>query len=339
MRDLDLISIILPVFNGEDYLSDSIQSCLDQTYKNFELIIVDDASTDSSPDIARAFGVKDSRIKLIENEKNLKLPASLNIGHRNAQGKYLTWTSDDNILKPKFLELLSDSLIKHNVDVIFSNFEIIWKDGTFKREQKAGPVSGLLFGNTIGASFLYKEEVFKRLDGYKENLFLAEDYHFFLMASINFKFYHLKENLYKYRIHSASLSGSIQSDNNYSKKHLNSIIRMFQDLGEKLEFNLITIKFLADLYFEKSTPLSCYLKNQKVILSDILSYEKMLFMQDNKNVSIKNLLRLKLRGIWANNKTELNKYNLLRVLIKDRRLLISRKVSIGTTYRLISKSF
>ena len=100
------ISVILPSYNGERYLAQSIQSVIDQTETDWELIIVNDCSTDSTLEIATKFAKIDRRIKVISNEKNSKLPASLNEGFRRAKGKYLTWTSDDNYYKPDALKKL-----------------------------------------------------------------------------------------------------------------------------------------------------------------------------------------------------------------------------------------
>ena len=101
-----LVSIILPVYNGEQYLKQAIESVLNQTYTNFELIIVNDCSTDNTAVIIESFVRIDTRIKVINNKENKKLPASLNIGHNIATGDYMTWTSHDNILKPNFIEIL-----------------------------------------------------------------------------------------------------------------------------------------------------------------------------------------------------------------------------------------
>lgn len=85
-----LVSVILPVYNGEKYLEQSIRSVLDQTYENLELIIVDDASTDNSLYIAQNLAREDSRIRIITNSENLKLPKSLNKGFEDANGEYYT---------------------------------------------------------------------------------------------------------------------------------------------------------------------------------------------------------------------------------------------------------
>lgn len=99
-----LVSIVLPTYNGEEYISRAIQSIINQTYTNWELIIVNDCSTDSTLEIINNFSKQDSRIKIINNDKNMKLPASLNRGFKEANGEYYTWTSDDNEYYPEAIE-------------------------------------------------------------------------------------------------------------------------------------------------------------------------------------------------------------------------------------------
>ena len=82
----DLISVVLPVYNGEKYLRESIDSVIAQTYQNWELLIVDDCSTDSTALIAKEYAEKDSRIHYYLNEKNLRLPRNLNRGFSLAKG-------------------------------------------------------------------------------------------------------------------------------------------------------------------------------------------------------------------------------------------------------------
>ena len=107
-----LISIILPVYNGEKYLSQSISSCLNQTYTNLELIIVNDCSNDTTLAIANSYAEIDSRVIIVNNKENKKLPASLNIGHQIAKGDYITWTSDDNIYELNAMEILLEVLFE-----------------------------------------------------------------------------------------------------------------------------------------------------------------------------------------------------------------------------------
>lgn len=334
MTESSLISIILPVHNGEKYLREAIQSCLNQTYKNFELIIIDDASTDNSLFIIRKFENKDFRIKVLLNEKNLSLPGSLNIGHKHAKGEFVTWTSDDNILKPNFLSSLCTTLDQENCDVVFSNYDILWADGSLKRKHITGPLPHLIFGNIIGGSFLYRMKVFEKLNGYAENLFLVEDYHFFLRASLHFNFYHLDRNLYQYRLHENSLTSKIQRNKKYKEKFENSLIVMFKDLEINLKNE--TIQLLKDLYFKNPIKIEKYLQCREVVKQDILNYEKSLM--NSNNISALNHFYFLIRNNWFENKNELTIKNLWLVILKDKKLLLSTNHNRNFSLKLISRS-
>ena len=82
MSSAPLITIVLPVYNGSHYIAEALDAILAQTYTNFEVVAVDDCSTDATPQILADYAVQDSRIRIVSNKVNLKLPASLNAGHR-----------------------------------------------------------------------------------------------------------------------------------------------------------------------------------------------------------------------------------------------------------------
>tara|TARA_R100000935_G_scaffold56463_1_gene88045 strand:+ start:14672 stop:15697 length:1026 start_codon:yes stop_codon:yes gene_type:complete len=336
MKEHPLISIILPVYNGEAFLNEVVQSILDQTYKDFELIIVNDCSTDRSLIIANSYACLDKRIKIISNKENKKLPTSLNIGHKEAQGDFVTWTSDDNLVKVNFLESLYHAIIREKCDLVFSNFDIILSDGSIKREHVAGPVQKMLFENVIGASFLYKKKIFFELGGYNSNLFLVEDYDFFLRASLKFEFYHLNENLYQYRIHEKSLTSNIQSKSDHNTNHAEAISLMFNNFGSYMEMNVLSINFLIGLYFNDLTSLRQYLNYKTIIKQDLIKYRNLLKIEEIKECVIEQL-REKIRTNWVLNKNELNFINLFRVLFGDRKLLIGSTIKMGRTTFIIYK--
>jgi len=207
--DPELVSIILPVFNGERFLATSIQSCLNQTYKNIELIIVNDNSSDRSLEIAEKYQAKDKRVSIISNSVNKKLPASLNIGHKMAKGAYMTWTSDDNYFNSNAIEILLKKSNETGADIVYSDFYVIKENGSKKNPVDLENAGSLLFGNSIGASFLYKSKVFELNEGYNENLHTVEDYDFWLRATLHSKFLHIKDKLYNFRSHGKSLSANI----------------------------------------------------------------------------------------------------------------------------------
>ena len=98
------ISVVIPAFNAEQYIAESIQSILDQSFDNFELIIIDDASTDRTFEILCEYAKKDSRIRVFSNEKNLGIAGNRNLGVSLAVGKYLAWQDADDVSLPYRLE-------------------------------------------------------------------------------------------------------------------------------------------------------------------------------------------------------------------------------------------
>ena len=334
-RELNnLVSIILPVFNGEKYLTTSIESCLDQTYKNFELIIVDDCSKDSSLNIAKEFEKKDSRIIVHSNLTNKKLPAALNIGHGLAKGDYLTWTSDDNILQPKFLETLLGKIEKEKADIIYSNYDVLNEKGKLKRIHKAGPTEHILFGNIIGASFLYKKEVFNELKGYDESLFLLEDYDFWLRASTRFKFYHANTNLYQYRLHDKSLTSSIRSNSYIKNEHKEGVLVVFDKIAKELSWNKKTINLIIKIFLNEPVNIFDYLNDRKIIVNDLL---KVYSNKANQDTLI-NGLKSSIRNELITRKENKNIKTLLKILMEEKSVLFLSSFSKKTTFKYIFKS-
>lgn len=113
----DLISIVIPVYNTGEYLVECLQSCLDQTYSNIEVIAVDDCSTDPKTiEILKAFAHNDSRIKVIWNEQNRGQGYCRNIGVDQCQGKYFAFIDSDDYFKPNFIEKMYQGLEKYKTD-------------------------------------------------------------------------------------------------------------------------------------------------------------------------------------------------------------------------------
>ena len=210
MQSDKLVSIVLPVYNGEQYLKQSIESVLNQTYKNLELIIVNDNSTDSSLDIAKEFERIDNRVKVISNPSNLKLPTSLNIGFKNANGEYYTWTSDDNYYENNAIEEMVNYLeINQDKIMVCTNVTIIdLINNTNSVFETSTSVQDMLVNNYVGACFLYRKSAADAIGEYSPEKFLIEDYDYWLRMMLYGDIGHLDMNLYNYRLRPSSLSGT-----------------------------------------------------------------------------------------------------------------------------------
>jgi len=204
-----LVSIVLPVYNGADHVSRSIESVLKQTYENLELIIVNDCSTDNSRDVVLSFVDQDDRIKLIDHEVNKKLPAALNTGFRNAKGELLTWTSHDNEFLPNALKAMTSFMLDNpDTGLVFANEEIADESSGEIKAQTKNQIDKIVFGNVIGACFLYRKNVMEQVGDYDESLFLAEDYDYWLRVWKEFRCSHLQETLYRYSVSGDSLTAT-----------------------------------------------------------------------------------------------------------------------------------
>lgn len=218
-----LVSVVLPVYNGEEFLAQSIQSIINQTYKNWELIIVDDCSSDNSNKIAQEFAKTDNRIKIIKNEKNLKLPASLNVGFDCANGEYYTWTSDDNEYYPEAFEKMVDFLENNSYyGMVYAQTNVekdgvvqdyIWCDG-------ATTPTTLLEFCVPGACFMYRKTVAQKVGKYNENCFLNEDHEYWLRVLLIAPIANLDEILYLYRLRNGSLTETRKKEINLGKHKL-----------------------------------------------------------------------------------------------------------------------
>ena len=170
----DLISIIVPVFNCEKYIEDCLDSIINQTNKNIEIILVNDGSTDSSERICREYQKKDNRIKII-NQKNKGAAAARNNGLDNVNGNYIMFVDSDDVLNQNIVDYLLNLLKMHNADIaLCRNMEFLDNIDNYNESNKyyvlnnIEAVKKLNNSNDITLALwgkLYKKELFydKRL--------------------------------------------------------------------------------------------------------------------------------------------------------------------------------
>lgn len=330
-----LISIILPVYNGSRYLRESIESCLNQTYKDLELIIVDDCSTDSSLKIANEYSTLDNRVHVISNKINKNLPASLNIGHRIAKGKYLTWTSDDNILKKNMLDSLLSAIKKTGSDLVFSDYDIIEQDGSFRRTHSIGPVCSLPFGNSIGASFLYRHDVFINLKGYDESLHTLEDYDFWLRAALKYRFFHLRKSLYNYRVHQENLTSTILKNKSFQHSFHDKHRITYDKLLYQLRWSEKTKEFLLMVKKFYKWDWNLFKNHYEEIIGDLKKFQKSIKSNDSQVVS--EILNTTLRNNIIKNCSD--RYLLLWLIYKRPGIIFNLKYSKKKTLKILKIMF
>ena len=206
-----LISVIVPIYNSEKYLDNTIKSIINQTYKNLEIILVDDGSTDKSYEICKKYQKKDNRIKLF-HQKNKGVSFARNIGIENSNGEFLTFMDSDDLIDKKMYEKLFNAF-DNNLDYVFCDYKIkknmlnnsnkILDMTIYDKIYKSFPYDG-------GANWcLYRTKIIKKYNiKFSENLFFAEDLDFLISYLIRCKknIKYVDEKLYYYVNNSDSIT-------------------------------------------------------------------------------------------------------------------------------------
>lgn len=282
MQNKPFISVVMSVFNDEKYLKDSIESILNQSYNNFEFIIINDGSTDNSLSIIKDYSKNDKRIKMVKKQ-NSGLTKSLNIGLKLSKGEYIARIDGDDISHPLRFEKQIETFSKDTqLELIGTNCILIDENGLqIGRNKYNYPASYnkiksvLLSGNSIfpHSSIMFKKSRIKRLGYYDEFFKKTQDFNLYLkllkiensLTCLNFK-----EPLVKIRKHSQQLTNNevdyykfISLIDYHCEK--NKILKMssaytFDEISMKLESNIYFKKIIkqnkfyeqiADLYFNK----------------------------------------------------------------------------------------
>lgn len=169
MDERPFISIIMPVYNAERYLTAAVQSVLGQGFRDLELICVNDCSTDNSLSVLQTLAAGDSRLQIVSAEKNGGPGAARNLGLACARGVYIGFADTDDAFAPRLLEQVVPRLLENNADeIVWGLTEIYFAgDGTEKKRNDVIPADGMYCGDRIPAAVAQLEE--QTLFGYQWN--------------------------------------------------------------------------------------------------------------------------------------------------------------------------
>lgn len=209
-ENIPLVSVLMPVYNGEKFLRESISSIQNQTLKDFELLIIDDGSTDGSIKIVES--ISDERIKLIKNDHNCGIVKTLNLGIALAHGKYIARMDADDISEINRLKIQVDYMEAHG-DVVLCGSSINRFSTDYSiidhREGEDGKLRAmLLFDTTVNhPSAIFRRDILVKNDiNYPSYFEHAEDYGLWYQLSKYGKIVNLPEVLLRYRMHGSNLS-------------------------------------------------------------------------------------------------------------------------------------
>ncbi len=210
-----LVSVVMPVYNSEKYVAEAIESILNQTYKNFEFIIVNDASTDNSLEIIKKYAKKDKRIKIITNPVNYYISKTRNVGIKLAKGKYIITHDSDDISLPTRIEEQVDYLNKHSKVGVVGSWIQLFNDSNSETSIRKYPEDDeslrkmIFFCSPIAQPVsAIRKEVFNKIGLYSEIDPPSEDLYLWFMIGTKFKYANIQKVLLKYRFHEKSATGS-----------------------------------------------------------------------------------------------------------------------------------
>lgn len=185
-------SIVMPYYLGERYVNDAIRSCLGQTFSDFELIIIDDASPCSGRVLNDGLIGIDSRIQFVRLERNCGVAEAFNAGFRLARGEYLTRLAQDDIFKPSALAVMVDYLNKHSdVGMVYCDEDRVDEAGRFISSLcRPEPEAALRDGNKLGFCAMWRRRVWEEVGEFDSRYDTVEDYDYWLRVARRFKIGH-----------------------------------------------------------------------------------------------------------------------------------------------------
>lgn len=285
-----LVSIVIPIYNVGDYIEDCLSSVIAQTYKNLEILCVDDRGTDNSMNIVHRYAQSDSRIKIIQNETNIGLGATRNVGIREASGDYIFFLDSDDYIRFNAIETVVTTAVKFGADIVYGGSE------AFPTEQKlinsryiqelndkflkaptlltqVSPeqyyfalksIPCVAWGKLFKTSFIHSNHLF-----FVEQKVLHEDNGFHIKClSCQPKIQCLPNRLYLYRIRPESITSEARENILNRLQHLklsvDDAIKYIQQSGKKELFVSIVKDAYWDIYSHKTNGVTYYFgKNEK----------------------------------------------------------------------------
>jgi glycosyltransferase involved in cell wall biosynthesis len=208
------VTVLLAVYNGERHLAESIDSVFAQTFEDFELLVVDDASTDATSQILA--GYSDSRLRVLRNERNLGLTRSLNRGLAESRGRYVARQDADDVSAPERLERQAAFLDANpDVTLLASAYVRIREDGSVSGSRSVpaealGVRWRLLFLNAFtNSSVMFRKDEVERLGGFREKFSYAQDYDLWSRLAFTGTVAALTDTLARYRDTRDSLTAKL----------------------------------------------------------------------------------------------------------------------------------
>ena len=212
-----IVSVIIPCYNAEDYIEETVQSAIDQSYSNVEIIVVNDGSTDDSLKLIKALEKKHPQIIVI-SQVNKGVSSARNKGLERAQGEFICFLDSDDVWLNNWVEKMVNFLIEEkNIGLVHSDVEIIdgmsKRTGSYNRSKGGYLLESLLKWDSSNfhtpSNKMVRREVIDRVGGFEEELSTAADQEFLFRVAHQYEIGRLPEVLCLYRIHANNMHNNI----------------------------------------------------------------------------------------------------------------------------------
>jgi len=322
-----LITVLMPAYNAAEYLNEAIESIINQTFTDFEFLIIDDGSSDNSIDIIKSYN--DKRIRLIENGENIKLIATLNKGINLSRGKYIARMDSDDISFPERLQKQFEYMESHpDIGALGTAF-ISFGENVYSETVYPADDFDIRTGMLYKMQLCHPSAIIRKSVLIDNNIIFsfdfphAEDYEFFYRVSRVSKLANLTDLLYKRRIHNKQVS-KIYSE---TQKNKTLEIKFIQFQNINVDFNENQIEIFSEINYHH------YKKNKEFLLETQNILEQL--YDANQKSKVYDVARFSeyLKDLWVNVCTNLssmgievyniyNKSKLCRKELKNIKLLI-----------------
>ncbi len=306
---MSFFTVIIPLYNKEKYIKNAIESVLNQTFTDFEILIIDDFSSDKSAVIASKF--ESEKVQLIYHEKNCGLSTTRNTGIKKANSNYITFLDADDLWKPTFLESIFQLIQNFPEARIFgTNYEEVW-DAVIKNPRNGSEILPIDFTGYINffkinvkqgiynhGSVCFHKEVFEKIGFYNEKISFSEDLDFNIRANYNFKLAYTNSVQMRY---------FMQTENQITQSSLlNKTIPDFDSYENWAKTNSDLKKYLD---FER------YVLGKRLKKNNDLRWKKIMATIDSRNLNWKQNVLLKMPSFILNMLDKLKSF-LLKLGIK-----------------------
>ena len=243
------VSIVIPVYNGEDYVNEAIDSALVQTYENCEVIVVNDGSTDNTEAIVKTYG---NKIRYFSKE-NGGVASALNVGIEHMEGEYFQYLPHDDLLHPDKIEknIRAIQQSRNEMSIVWSSWNFKYMDGRgsqrfqipYKYDDKTkltNSVFPLLFSLLNLSTVLINKQYFDKVGKFNTKLYTSQDYDIGFRIFLDQRTIYLDDALIDYRIHGQQDS---QTDTDFIKNCISISEFMVSNLSEAQILNMFGCKY------------------------------------------------------------------------------------------------